>query len=292
MTATGLRFGIQTPPTRPWPELLALWRAAEALGFDSAWLPDHFVPPFRPDLPAFEAWTLLAALADGTDRIRLGVLVSCNTFRHPPLVAKEAVTIDHISGGRLELGLGAGWFRPEHEMFGLDFPEPNELVARFQEAVEVVDLLLRQERTTYDGVYYQTRDALMRPAPVQQPRPPLTLGAHGPRMMRIVAAHADRWNSTGSVAEMRERNALLNASCAAVGREPRAIIRSHLYVPAILPDERPWDSPDAFVDFVGRLREAGVEEFILQPPPDLAPAPFERIAREVIPALRGGSARS
>jgi alkanesulfonate monooxygenase SsuD/methylene tetrahydromethanopterin reductase-like flavin-dependent oxidoreductase (luciferase family) len=283
----GLRFGIQTPPVRPWPELLTLWRSAEALGFDSAWLPDHLVPPFRPEWPLLEAWTALAALADGTKRIRLGVLVSCNTFRHPPLVAKEAVTIDHISGGRLELGLGAGWFRPEHEMFGIDFPETPELVGRFQEAVELVDLLLRQERTTYEGAYYQTRDALMRPAPPQQPRPPLTLGAHGPRMMRIVAAHADRWNSTGSVAEMRERNASLDAACHAFGRDPRSILRSHLYVPALMPDERPWDSPDAFADFVGRLRDAGIEEFILQPPPDLAPEMFERIALDVIPALRG-----
>ncbi|HEX5499328.1 MAG TPA: LLM class flavin-dependent oxidoreductase [Thermomicrobiales bacterium] len=291
MSETGLRFGIQTPPTRPWPDMLALWRSAEALGFDSAWLPDHFVPPFRPELPAFEAWTLLAALADGTERIRLGVLVSSNTFRHPPLVAKEAVTIDHISGGRLELGLGAGWFQPEHAIFGISFPETNELVGRFREAVELVDLLLRHERTTYEGQYYQTRDALMRPAPLQQPRPPLTLGAHGPRMMRIVAAHADRWNSTGSVAEMRERNALLDAACAAIGRAPRDIIRSHLYVPAILPDERPWDSADAFADFVGRLRDAGIEEFILQPPPDLTADRFERLARDVIPALRGGDGR-
>ena len=183
----GLRFGIQTTATRTWPEMVALWRRVEALGFDSLWLPDHLVPPFRIDGPIFEAWTLLAALATQTERVRLGVLVSCNTFRHPPLVAKQAATVDHVSGGRLEMGLGAGWFKPEHDMFGIELPAPAELVARFREAVEVVDLLLRQDVTTYEGRYYQLREAPFRPAPVQRPRPPLTLGAHGPKMMLVVA---------------------------------------------------------------------------------------------------------
>ena len=130
------------------------------------------------------------------------MLVSCNTFRHPPLLAKEAVTVDHISGGRLEFGLGAGWFVPEHEMFGIPFPATAELVGRFREAVEICHQLFTQDITTYDGQYYQIRDAPFRPAPLQQPRMPFTLGAHGPRMMRIVARYADRWNSNGSVAEM------------------------------------------------------------------------------------------
>src|SRR6185295_5605088 len=112
----------------------------------------------RPTGPYFEAWTLLAALAARTERIRLGVLVSSNTFRHPALLAKEAATVDHISNGRLDVGLGAGWYVPEHTQFGLDFPRPAELVARFREAVEVVDLMLRQEIVNYDGQYYQLKD--------------------------------------------------------------------------------------------------------------------------------------
>ena len=283
----GLRFGIQTPQTRTWPEMVELWQRIEALGFDSCWLPDHFVPPFRVDGPLFEAWTLLAALATQTERVRLGILVSCNTFRHPPLVAKQAATIDHVSHGRLEMGLGAGWFAPEHEMFGLELPGPAELVGRFREAVAIVDALLRQDVTTYEGRYYQLREAPFRPAPVQRPRPPLTLGAHGPMMLRIVAEYADRWNSNGTVAEMAERNRVLDEQCAAVGRDPRQILRSHLYVAPLLPEERPWDSTDAFHDFVGRLREAGVAEFILQPPPDERFATLERVATEVIPGLRG-----
>ena len=289
--ADRLLFGIQTPQVRTWPEMLELWQRVEALGFDSAWLPDHLVPPFRPDGPLLEAWTLLAALAARTERVRLGVLVSCNTFRHPPLLAKQAVTLDHVSDGRLELGIGAGWFAPEHEMFGIDLPGTPELVDRFREAVEVVDLLLRQDVTTYDGSYYQVRKAPFRPAPVQQPRPPLTLGAHGPKMLRIVAEHADRWNSTGTVAEMAERNRVLDEQCAAVGRDPSAILRSHLYVAALLPDERPWDSLEAFRDFVGRFREVGVAEFLLQPPPPDRFAIVERVVSEVTPEVRADVVR-
>jgi alkanesulfonate monooxygenase SsuD/methylene tetrahydromethanopterin reductase-like flavin-dependent oxidoreductase (luciferase family) len=285
-----LLFGIQTPAIRTWPEMVATWQRVEALGFDSCWLPDHYVPPFQPGGTIFEAWTLLAALAAKTERLRLGVLVSCNTFRHPPLVAKQAVTLDHISNGRLELGLGAGWFKPEHEMFGVEFPETPELVARFREAIEVVDLLLRQDVTTYEGRYYQVREAPFRPGPVQRPRPPLTLGAYGPKMMRLVAEYADRWNSNLPVAEVAERNRIVDEACAARGRDPREIIRSHLYVPGILTEERPWSSVEAFRDFVGRLGAAGVEEIILQPPPDGSHDAIDRMARDVIPSLRAEAA--
>jgi alkanesulfonate monooxygenase SsuD/methylene tetrahydromethanopterin reductase-like flavin-dependent oxidoreductase (luciferase family) len=283
-----LLFGIQTTATKPWPEMVQLWQRAEAIGFDSCWLPDHLVPPFNPSGPIFEAWTLLAGLATVTERVRIGILVSCNTFRHPPLVAKEAVTVDHISGGRLEFGLGAGWFQPEHDMFGLELPAAKELVDRFREAVEICDLLFTQDVTSYDGTYYQLRKAPFRPPSVQRPRPPFTLGAHGPKMLTIVARHAQRWNSTGTVAEMRQRNQVLDEQCAAIGRDPAAILRSHLYVPGILAEERPWDSPEAFLDFVGRFREAGVTEFIVQPPAQDTLAAIERVAPVALPAARQG----
>jgi alkanesulfonate monooxygenase SsuD/methylene tetrahydromethanopterin reductase-like flavin-dependent oxidoreductase (luciferase family) len=178
-------FGLCTDQNLSWQTIVDRWRYFEQLGFESAWDCDHFQQPSRPQGPYFEGWTLLAGLAAQTTTIRIGVLVSCNTFRHPSLLAKEAVTVDHISNGRLELGLGAGWFVPEHEAFGLDFPEPRELVGRFREAVEVVDLLLRQDVTTYNGTYYQLDDAPFRPGPVQNnPRPPLTLGAPHRRRVR------------------------------------------------------------------------------------------------------------
>lgn len=274
--AERLLFGIQTPTQRPYAELAEQWAWLEGLGVDNIWLADHYVPPFKLDGPIFEPWTLLAALALVTSRVRFGVLVSCNTFRHPPLLAKEAVTVDHISGGRLEFGLGAGWFVPEHEMFGIPFPSNAELVGRFKEAVEICHSLFTQDVTTYEGTYYQVRDAPFRPAPLQSPLP-FTLAAHGPRMMRIVARYAARWNSTGAVAEMAERNQVLDQACAEIGRDPGEILRSHLYVKGILPHEVPWDSPEALRDFVGRLREAGIREFILQPPPGIAPAQVERI---------------
>jgi alkanesulfonate monooxygenase SsuD/methylene tetrahydromethanopterin reductase-like flavin-dependent oxidoreductase (luciferase family) len=284
-----MKFGIQTIPNKPWPELAETWRRVETLGFDSVWLPDHFVPTFRRELPLMEAWTLLAGLATLTTRVRVGVLVSCNTFRHPALLAKEAVTVDHISNGRLEFGIGTGWVEFEHEMFGIPYPDAPKRVAMYGEAVQIVDSLLRNELTTFHGDYYRLTEAPFRPGPVQTPRPPLTLAAHSPRMLRLIAPYADRWNSMGSPAEMRERSRRLDDACLAIARDPGAIIRSLLYVPAIMPDERPWDSPDAFADFAGRFREAGIDELILQPPADGEWTIVERVVEEVLPGLRNGS---
>jgi F420-dependent oxidoreductase-like protein len=278
-----VRYGICTDQNMTWEKTLERWRLFERLGFESAWDCDHYVQPSRPDGPYLEGWTLLAALAARTERIRVGVLVSCNTFRHPTLLAKEAVTVDHVSGGRLELGLGAGWYRPEHAMYGIDFPEPRELVDRFEEAVQIVDLLLRNERVTYEGRHYQLRDADFRPAPVQRPRPPLTIGAHGPRMLRIVARHADAWNSFGTTDQIRSRNAILDEACHEIGRDPSEIVRS-LYYWVARADADCWSSIDAFHDVVGRYREAGINEFILDHPRDDQLDLLERVAAEAIGA--------
>jgi F420-dependent oxidoreductase-like protein len=284
-----LRFGMCTDQNLSWEQTLERWRLFERLGFDSAWDCDHYVQPSRPTGPYLEAWTLLAALAAGTERIRIGVLVSCNTFRHPVLLAKEAVTVDHVSGGRLELGLGAGWYEPEHAMYGIDFPPPRELVDRFREAVEVVDGLLRGERTSYEGRYYRLREAHFQPLPLQRPRPPLTLGAKGPRMLRIVARYADAWNSSGTAEQVRERNAILDEACAEVGRDPREVLRS-LYYWMARSDADPWSSVDAFLDVVGRFREAGIEEFILDHPRDDQLDVLERVAADELPRLRAQAA--
>jgi F420-dependent oxidoreductase-like protein len=284
-----VRFGIVTDQNLPWPTLVERWRLFETLGFDSAWDCDHLVQPSRPTGPYFEAWTLLAGLAVRTERIRIGVLVSCNTFRHPALLAKEALTLDHLSNGRLDLGLGAGWYEPEHRAFGLDFPPPAELVGRFGEAVEVVDSLLRNDSTTYHGRYYQLDEALMRPRPIQQPRPPLMLGAHRSRMLRIVARYAESWNSFGTVDEMRERNAILDEHCAAIGRDPQTIVRSLYGWAAMMPAD-PWASVDAFEDMVGRYSEAGVNEFLIDQPRDEQLAILERVAADLLPRLRAAAA--
>jgi alkanesulfonate monooxygenase SsuD/methylene tetrahydromethanopterin reductase-like flavin-dependent oxidoreductase (luciferase family) len=285
--AGGLRFGICTDQNMDWPTTVERWQLYEALGFDSVWDCDHFVQPSRPQGPYFEGWTLLAALAARTERIRIGVLVSCNTFRHPAIVVKEAVTIDHISKGRLEVGLGAGWYEPEHEMLGIEFPGPAELVDRFREAVEITDAMLRNEVTSYAGRYYQLKDAAVRPRPLQQPRPPLTLGAKKSKMLRIVAEYANAWNAFGTPEEMRQRNEILNEHCAAIGRNPAEIWRGVYYWLA-RQQTNPWDSVDAFHDVVGRYREAGINEFIIDQPPAEQLPMLERIASEVIPQLRAG----
>ncbi|MBV9175027.1 MAG: TIGR03560 family F420-dependent LLM class oxidoreductase [Chloroflexi bacterium] len=283
-----LRFGIVTDQNQPWPVVLERWQLFESLGYDSAWDCDHLIQPSRPTGPYYEAWTLLAALAVRTERIRVGVLVSCNTFRQPALLAKEAMTLDHLSNGRLDLGLGAGWYEPEHRMFGLDFPEPKELVGRFEEAVHMVDSLLRNDTTTYTGAYYQLAEAPMRPQPIQKPRPPFVLGAHRSRMLRIVAEFADTWNSFGTVEEMRERNSILDEHCAAIGRDPSEIVRS-LYGWATMMPADPWASLDAFEDMVGRYSEAGVNEFLIDQPRDEQLPMLERVASELLPRLRGAT---
>ena len=284
-------FGIVVDQNMPWGELLARFERAERLGLDSGWVCDHFVQPSRPQYAGgyLEGWTLLAALAARTERLRLGVLVSSNTFRHPALLAKEAVTVDHVSSGRLELGLGAGWYAPEHEMYGLALDRPGALVERYREAVEVVDRLLRADVVSYEGQHYQLREAVFRPGPIQRPRPPLTLGAHRPRMLAIVARHADRWNSFGSVEEMRERNARLDDACAVIGRDPRAIRRS-LYGWASMMARDPFASVDAFAEMVGRYREAGVEEFLIDMPEPAQYDVLDKIAADLLPRLRAGAA--
>ncbi|MDQ4044403.1 MAG: LLM class flavin-dependent oxidoreductase [Chloroflexota bacterium] len=286
-SSDGVRqFGIQTIQTWTWPEMHQRWAWFEEMGWESLWLPDHFVPTANPVGPMFEAWTLLAALATHTKRARLGVLVSSNTFRHPALLAKQAVTIDHISNGRVELGIGAGWFVEEHEMFGLEFPATRQLVEQYAEAVDLLDRYLGSDQTTFDGEYYHLKDAWNRPAPVQKPRMPLMLGAHGPKMIDIAAQYADSWNSRGTPQEMCERNERMDEACRRHDRDPKSIKRSLLYVVAQMPDEHPWDSTDAFEDYVGRFSEAGVQEFIFQPPPPDKLDIVERVATDVLPKLR------
>jgi F420-dependent oxidoreductase-like protein len=286
MPDTGRTFGIQTLQTCTWPELRQQWTSIESWGFDSLWLPDHFVPTARPEGPFLEAWTLLSALAMATERVRLGVLVSSNTFRHPSMLAKQAVTVDHISNGRLELGIGAGWFVWEHERFGLDFPPTKELVDRYEEAVTLLDTYLRNDVSSFNGQHYTLDEAPNRPAPIQRPRPPLVLGAHGRRTIGIAGRYADTWNSRGTPAEIRERNARLDDAASAAGRDPASIKRSLLYVVAQMPEEQPWDSVEAFRDFIGRFSDAGMADFILQPPPPERFDIVERVAHEVIPELR------
>ena len=289
--ARRFRFGICTDQNMTWDKTVERWQLFEKLGFESAWLCDHLIQPSRPTGPYFEAWTLLAGLAAETTKIRIGILVTSNTFRYPQIVAKMSTTIDHISNGRLEIGLGAGWYEPEHTMFGIPFPETKELVSRFKEAVQVVDLMTREDTSSFDGEYYQLKNATSRPASVQKPRPPLVLGAFGPRMLKIVAKYADTWNAFGTPQEMRERNQMLDDYCHEIGRDPDTLDRSLYYwVPKA--DLDPWASKDAFFSVLEPYVEAGVNQFILDQPGDKQISQLDWVASEVLPKYAKEKPRS
>ncbi|MEJ7761344.1 MAG: LLM class flavin-dependent oxidoreductase [Thermomicrobiales bacterium] len=279
-TAATPRIGIVRNQNMEWETLRRHVLTFEGWGIESIWLCDHLQRPSRPDDPCLEGWTSLGALAALTSRVRLGLLVTSNTFRPPALVAKQAITVDQVSGGRLEVGLGTGWFEPEHRRFGIPFPERGELVDRFEEAVRIIDQALRQDRVTFAGARYQIEDAPFLPRPVQRPRPPLTLGAHGPRMLKIAARYADRWNSYGTVEEIAGRNAALDEACAGAGRDPATILRS-LYGWTIPLGVDPWESVEAFRDVVGRYGEVGIQEFLMEAPHEGQFAVAERILADL-----------
>jgi alkanesulfonate monooxygenase SsuD/methylene tetrahydromethanopterin reductase-like flavin-dependent oxidoreductase (luciferase family) len=182
----------------------------------------------------------------------------------------------------LEVGLGAGWYEPEHTMFGIPFPETKELVARFREAVQVVDLITREDTSSFAGEYYQLKNAQSRPLSVQKPRPPLVIGAFGPRMLKIVATYADTWNAFGTPKEMRERNQMLDDYCREIGRDPETLDRS-IYYWVTKSDADPWASKQAFYDGIGPYIEAGVNQFILDQPRDDQIHMLEWVAAEVLP---------
>jgi alkanesulfonate monooxygenase SsuD/methylene tetrahydromethanopterin reductase-like flavin-dependent oxidoreductase (luciferase family) len=247
----------------------------EALGYDSLWIGDQFYNPLRSGEPMWEAWTLLATIAAHTTRIRLGTLVTNFIYRNPALVASQALTVDHISNGRLELGLGAGFSHNDHPMTGSKVWEARERMERFREAVQVVDLMLRNELTTFEGQYYCIKDAILSPRPIQKPRPPLILGVTGPVAMKFAAACADGWNTPDiSLAEVgarelvsaqqalescRKRQETFDMYCSALGRNPREIRRSLLVGYAA---NAPTDSLDGFHEYIGRYQEIGISEFI------------------------------
>lgn len=279
-----ITFGIQTLGLG-WEEQRDAWQRYDAEGWDSLWLPDHLMTPMSSPDTFHEAWMALAALAHLTTRARVGVLVSSNTFRHPSVLAKQAVTVDHISGGRLDLGVGAGWFEAEHEAFGIELPPIGERVSRYAEALALLDEFLRNDLTTFEGKYYQLKDAPNRPRPIQQPRIPFMIGAHGPRTIAIASRYANTWNSRGTVEEMQERNALIDAACAKHGRNPDEITRSVSFFPART-DKRVWTSEDTFVDWVEQYRAVGFTDFLFEAPNEDDRETATRIARDILPQLR------
>lgn len=226
-----IRFGIQTPQQHlSWQELVALWQEVDGLGYDTAWVFDHFLPIFSdPTGSCLEGWTALAALAMATRRVRLGLMVTGNTYRHPAVLAKMAATVDIISGGRLILGLGAGWFELEHREYGVPFHTTLGRLRRLDEALAMIKLLWTQEKSNFNGRHFKLEDASFNPKPVQKPHPPILIGASGEKVaLGIVAQHAQMWNSFGTPEIFRTKIARLEEHCRRLGRDPTAIEKSVL----------------------------------------------------------------
>lgn len=225
-----LSFGIKTAQHRTtYEDMLRVWREADGIpSIEHAWLFDHFMPLSGDfSLPCPEGWTLLAAFAALTKRLRLGLTVTSNTYRHPAVLANMAATVDIISGGRLDFGIGAGIHEIEHNAYGIPLFSPGERIRRLDEACEVIKRMWTERAPSFEGVYYQIRDAYCEPKPVQKPYPPFVIGGSGDKLLRIVAQYAAIWNFFGSDVEtFLERSARLESSCADIGRDPRTIVRS------------------------------------------------------------------
>jgi F420-dependent oxidoreductase-like protein len=206
MATHPIRFGIQTGQQGvTWDEMLSLWQKADGWGYDSLWNFDHFYPIFvDPEGPCLENWTTLAALAQATTRARIGTLVVGNTYRNPCITAKMAATLDHVSKGRFNLGIGAGWFEAEHKAFGIDFKTIPGRLRALEEALQIIRGMFTQERTTLRGKHYQVTDVIGVPKPVQKPHPPILIGGTGQRvLLRLVAQYADMWNAGKSADDMK-----------------------------------------------------------------------------------------
>ena len=226
-----LSFGIKTAPQHTtYDDMLRVWQEAEEINaFEHAWLFDHFAP-IQGDVagPCLEGWTVLAAFAALTKRLRLGLMVTGNTYRHPAVLAKIAATVDVISNGRLDFGIGAGWNEYEHASMGIPLYKPGERIRRLDEACEIIKRLFTEPTVDFDGRYYQLKDARSEPKPVQKPYPPFVIGGGGEQLtLRVVAKHANIWNSTsGSVDEFRHKVDVLHQHCAEIGRDPKEIVLS------------------------------------------------------------------
>ena len=273
-----MRFGIMGFCTAPYEALVGRVQQAEALGFDSAWVDDDILTPAYSD---FEPWTLLAALARDTTRLRLGTLVTVPTFRHPSLLAAQVLTVDYLSGGRAELGFGAGGPPNNYGAFGHDEWSPLERAERMEEQAAILSPLLRGERVDCAKKHYVVRGAQLS-APTQRPRPPFLIAAHGERGMRAVVRHADGWTSLGgqpypaaqdpsqripladAVAVTRRLNERLHKICDEEGRDLHTLRRSVL---AYRPLVDPLSSLDAFDEYVGSYQELGIDEVVFYWPP-------------------------
>jgi len=300
-----MRFSFWTGNGQTWQDTLEGCRYAESTGWDGIWYADHFMPnEENVDQPIHEAWSILAAIAASVPRVRIGPLVAGNTYRNPALTAKIAATVDHISGGRVVLGLGAGWQENEHEKYGFEFSTVKGRLDRLDEAVEIVTSLLSNNRTNYQGDHYTIVDAPLDPKPVQTKIPLMIGGGGRKRTLRTAAIHADEWNYWGMPSDIAELCQVLDAHCDDVGRDPAEIERSACALMFIADNEEKLErfrdtdfgrativgTPTEVIDIVGEYAEVGLDELIV---PDFTFGPLERkkesmdlFIEQVAPAFR------
>lgn len=274
-----MRLGLKVNQHQlTWPELSSRFGVAEALGFDGAWIFDHFkAMDGDPGGPCMEAWTLLAALAASTERIRLGVMVTGITYRHPSVLAAEAVTVDHISAGRLELALGAAWAEDEHRELGLDFPGDRERTERLEEAVHLMRLLMTTDHATFDGRHYRLEGATYRPRPMQRPHPPIWIGAGGERVMIPLAARlADVWHCFEPLEALPGKVRVFEEHAERAGREPSSIGRAT----SISIDE-PWSE---VAERAEAVRNLGFDYLVIEWPRE-GRRRLESFAQQLMPSL-------
>jgi F420-dependent oxidoreductase-like protein len=297
-----------------WDSVLSLTRHAETTGWDAACLTDHFMPNTADRVgDSLECLSTLSSRAVSVPRIRLGSIVLGNTYRHPAVLAKMLTNVDIVSGGRLVAGIGGAWQQNEHEAYGIPFYTVAERLARLDEACQVLKLLWTQDRATFKGRFYQLTDAPASPKPVQKPYPELLIGGGGEKVtLKIAAKHADHWNTWGGPRILAAKNAILNAHCATVGRDPKTILRSAV-MPLVISDDaaeveklrqvtrrrmgfdesRAQDtilggSVAQIIDTLGKLREAGVGQLFVPSmffPKDPRPL-LDNFMADVAPALR------
>ena len=275
-----VKFAFKTSPQNTtWADMLAVWQAADEIDvYESGWTFDHFYPIFSDSTgPCLEGWVTLTALAQATQRLRVGVLVTGIHYRHPAVLANMASALDIVSGGRLELGIGAGWNEEESGAYGIELGSIKERFDRFEEACQVLTCLLSHETTTFDGSYYQLKDARNEPKGPQQPHPPICIGGSGEkRTLRITAKYADHWNFVGGPPEefARKRD-VLAAHCADLGRDPKEItLSAHVRLGA----DRDYAK---VVDEAAALGAEGLDLAIVYLPPPLDTAVLEPLAEAI-----------
>lgn len=276
-----MRFGLKANQSHlEWPELLSRIRLAEELGFDGAWIFDHFRPPGGdPAGSCLEAWTLLAALAASTERIRLGALATGIMWRHPSILTAEAVTVDQVSGGRLEIALGAAWFEDAHRELGIDFPGARERTERLEETAQVMRSLMTEDGVSFQGRHYRLDGATYHPRPIQQPHPPIWIAAGGDRLTIPAAARqADVWHCFSPFEELPAKIRVFEHEAAKAGGDPSSIVWA-----TDLTISEPWTEVTARAE---ALRELGFTYLVIPWPPEGAER-AEAFASVVMPLLQG-----